>query len=335
MKDPYIYGQAPRNVGFASPIALGGRGGPFGTERQIMQPKEGSPITATNYSTQKSQWEPTDRFRREDARLRGDDQIQDGRYIADWRSFSWTGYVGAPNQQAGAPLRDYLEWAREWAYAIATRGAARTLRDSREYVMKTNAKWVRYLGGPEQFVETIAGRDERLKQELKGTGGEVANAIVGGIADTVGSIFGGMTGGVVNLVTGGVKAISSVITSLINTGEIRSFGRDDLGRWKPSLERATLRGDVNDPEQPPDSLPVVPAWFCRNPNLNPQQEMDRRTPMVPGPVARDMFEGPPPGLSRNAKIAIAFVGTGALVFVGAGVYKYWQRSKVPTRRTVK
>lgn len=265
-------------------------------------------------------------------------------YICDWRAFSWSQnpfgniVVGYPPWQCTAPLRSYLNWAIDWAASIASRSPEDVLSKSRANVIATNWGWTRSLGS--EFAEIAATATSRAETEGKGSDLLQAVASIGG------EVGASIPNPKAQLIAGAVSSVLSLVNKFIRFSPPKSTARDDLGRWKPIIERAYLGGDpLSDvPAQgiPRFIVPTLPG-FCRTrapvapSSLRPEDETpppppppspsSEEFPLVTCPegqtVLADGTCGVAPaeqgkGLSTTAKVAIG-VGAATLV-VGGGAF---------------
>jgi len=315
-RSPYVFAQQATNEAFAYPNGLGDAFLPKSAANGIIEEGVGgwlprAPDRGRMYGA-KSGWERRPRVER----LQQDrvNEIQDGQWANDWRTYGHTSYFGIDNpQQAAAPLRDYLDWAREWVDAISSRQPSQVLRDSRSSVLRYNLRWVNQLGGIDRFANTIAGQNAAIDRELRsGTTTEVVGAVTGGLVRSLGSVIPGVGPQLANLVGGASDAIFAIFGALIEDGSITSFGRDDLGNFKPVMERSFLKGDINSREAPPQ-VPA-PPWFCRDESFSAQAEMTRTDP--PASELYLSTSGQDSGLVSVAKVLAVVALTGGLVAGG-------------------
>lgn len=162
------------------------------------------------------------------------------------------------------------------------------------------------------------------------------------LSGTIGGALAGVTYGI-SAVVGAALAVSfSIAAEMPDIGLVKNTGRDDLGRWKPSLERTYLGGNpfyedlTNGPPamvvpEPPDgrasSMPTMPTIGgvaydrIRGALARPSPALSR---LATSPDAWAIIPAdtqPPvesPGLSTGAKVAIG------VTIVGVLGYAFWQ-----------
>lgn len=157
-----------------------------------------------------------------------------------------------------APIRIYHTWIREALRAITTNfdGSARTFDqvvfDTRMYVGYVNANTVQAWSGgnTESFLQAVFGEaSSRSSSVIDGPGwraleesapavGAVVGSVIGTSLGPGGAALGSAVGG---LIGGGVALVAQILANTIRVG--RSGYRDDLGRYKPTLERGWLSGN--------------------------------------------------------------------------------------------
>jgi hypothetical protein len=266
--------------------------------------------------------------------------------LSDWRSFSWDDRITLDKVpfQVSAPLRMYLDWAIDWANSINARTPDRVLSQARTSVVATNWKWKDFLGEA-GFVEKAATAATTASNEGKGS--DVVDAVI-----QIGGTFTELIPGVGRLIGGAVTSAMPLITKLIRFSPPKSTSRDDLGRWKPVVERGYLSGDplsdVPAEGKPLHEVQTLPG-FCRTrapvapSNVRPEesrpppascpdgQVMGPDGTCVPAPPPESCAEGQivgpdgvcvpavveREGLSTAAKVAI---GIGAVAAIGGGAF---------------
>lgn len=231
-------------------------------------------------------------------RVRRDWGLASAPEYTDWRAFSydtWTAEQSEEEISAVAPMRWYLNWLREWAKSLTVttpmvsdallpdcpvpqqrspqtrngvprRDVTRILVDSLSWASDLNMRWVRALGD-RAFNDALA---LSLQDQVSASVPEPNRTVtligetVGGTARLVGDA---LLPGVGSLIGSGVSAITTLIARLIPEPQRLRFGRDDLGRPKPSFERLALDGSIRDGQLPTFSM--VPPGYCRRLGVDP------------------------------------------------------------------
>jgi hypothetical protein len=163
----------------------------------------------------------------------------------DWRAaYKGSLYKSDPVFNQGddgivAPLIEYLPWLRVWAKKLIDRSPVQIIQDARAYTAWQNLRTIQANG---DALQQIAGLGDTISQQQHApdAGWEAA---AGGlaIAGTVASAAGGV-GAIIGLVAGATAAVIKVTDAVVVKGT-KGIGRDDLGRYKPQIERAWLSGD--------------------------------------------------------------------------------------------
>jgi hypothetical protein len=303
-------------------------------------------------------------------RIRRDWGIYSAAEYSDWRAFSYDSWVSGGDEEisATAPLRWYLQWLREWAKALTTsqpmvsdspilgcpvpsqrspqtaagvprRDVVRILVDSLSWSSDLNVRWVRALGERafnEALTRTIEDQVNAsvpepnrtvtlIGETIGGVGGNIANTLLPGVGSIIGA---------------GVSAITSLVARLIPESSRLAFGRDDLGRPKPSFERLSLDGSIRTGQKP--TFNRVPPGYCRAQTISPSvilesvlcgqsagatglESLPSFDPRLPGGDGGLTPPPPPPRSSIGPMIA--------LVLIVAIVAALAIRRKDPVRRS--
>lgn len=163
------------------------------------------------------------------------------------------------------PARAYLDYLSQVVDACLTRTPQQIIEDTRKFVLWCNAQQVSRNSGVEStFLSQAAGVQGNIEQQLAAPDPGLQAAAA--VAQSIGSALGPVTLGIGALVGGSVSAIIKVV-DLLTPAMIRGIGRDDLGRYKPLVERGWLSGDigsefggkpiVSDLEYPPGYLDPI------------------------------------------------------------------------------
>ena len=301
-------------------------------------------------------------------RVRRDWGIASGAEYTDWRAFSYDTWItgGEEEISATAPLRWYLQWLREWAKSLTVtqpmvsdgrvegcpvpsqrspqtqagiprRDAVRILVDALSWSSDLNMRWVRALG-ERSFEEALL----RSVEDQVSASVPEPNRTVTLVGETIGGIGGGIGNmlmpGVGSVIGAGVSAITSLIARLIPEPVRLSFGRDDLGRPKPSFERLALDGSIRTGQKP--AFNRVPPGYCRSRTADPAVMLESRLcgssagatgledELLPLPPMPDGGELPPP-VPTTSSIAPMIV----LVVLVAIAAAFAMRRKAPAGRS--
>lgn len=170
----------------------------------------------------------------------------------DWRA-AYTGLFYQGDAGITAPLNEYMAWLRGWVSSLISRSPLQIIQDARAYTAWQNARTLQVNGSALQQIadlgSTLSQQQHAPDQGLEITAG--ALAVAGAVASSAGGV-----GAIVGLVAGAAAAVIK-ITDAVITKATKGIGRDDLGRYKPQLERAWLSGtpDTVDPSIGAPSLP--------------------------------------------------------------------------------
>lgn len=213
-----------------------------------------------------------------------------------WRTFSWQNNPFNP-KLISTPLIFYVPWIDAWASSVTNRAPQQIVIAARLYTVYVNSSRAAISGGSAAFVNQVVAIPG-LENQLATTGTEqdslrIAAAAVAG----VGAAFAGVTYGI-SAVIGGAVALGLTVAgaSIRNTPNI---ARDDLGRFKPIIDRGWLAGNPavpGDLGRPPLAIPAPKGWvrpFAFTP-VAPTYSIASFKPLVPqAPVA-------PPGYTVDA-----------------------------------
>lgn len=197
---------------------------------------------------------------------------------------------GAP-ERAATPMREYLPWLREWAewLAPARRSLPQVVLDTRFYVTVYNALQNRLYPS---FVASAAQIDADIATRV--TANDAGLQAVAGVAAGIGGALAPFTGGISALIGGGVALATQLFDSFNKENVGDNFYRDDLGRYKPTIERGWLSGDptTDDPttgrplwnvyEPLPEELPRTVMSILGGTRVLPGQlTSQQRAPQTP------------------------------------------------------
>lgn len=171
----------------------------------------------------------------------------------DWRAtfFDEAAAVGSiefdPNVKLDlmAPMRAYLDYLSEWVDACLTRSAAQIIEDVRRFVAWANYQQLLQAGGPEAFARSLVNGDADRLAQLKAPDptAQAVSTLVGGIGASLAKFTFG-----ISALVGGFASAAIKLGDVLIDGDVRGFGKDDLGTYKPTLYRSTLGGDTSRPE---------------------------------------------------------------------------------------
>lgn len=177
----------------------------------------------------------------------------------DWRAVFYDtdpilGPVGDSNLMSlVAPMRMYLDYLTEIVNAALARTMDQIILDTRIYVawMNTQQIQIGYDGQTNGFFNAVSrAQANALQQQSEGDPSlRAAARTIGAVGGALGAALaptgpGAIAGGVIALVSGVVSGIVGAIGNL-QKADVKGIGVDDLGRWKPILQRGYLSGDPN------------------------------------------------------------------------------------------
>jgi len=196
--------------------------------------------------------------------------------VRDWRQFNSSGFMDVAGAEAlgsgpqgGTPVTvwlgayDYLPYLRAWTEAIVNRSMERIILETRSFVMYQNNQSALTAGSAQNFLEDVLNAPRDVASE-QGRPDNVANAAA---AATM------AIGAALSTVTWGISAIIGGIAAAALMGygnrkkDTPGIGRDDLGRMKPTYERAIIGGhpDLDSPlDGPPNHyhVPMPPTGMA-------------------------------------------------------------------------
>jgi hypothetical protein len=161
----------------------------------------------------------------------------------DWRA-AYAGQFYQGDAGIAAPLAGYFAWLHGWVKSLTDRSPLQIIQDARAYTAWQNLNTLAVNASALQQIASL-GSSLSQQQHAPDQGFQIAEASLGVVAG-VASAAGGV-GAIVGLVAGATAAVLAV-TDAVVTKSIKGVGRDDLGRYKPQLERAWLSGDPGTPD---------------------------------------------------------------------------------------
>lgn len=239
--------------------------------------------------------------------------LQPRNRISDWRTggFDHPG-VANVHVQGTVPLRWYVAYFREWLRSlcmddpvsqdqapempsvradrrwsgfrggfIPRRDVVTVLQQTLSFALDTNLTWGTIYGSQEQLATALADQAERFGRAEPN---RVIRGITGAVTAVGSQVGNALLPGVGALVGSGVDFLGNMLAQAIPDWHCEDYGRDDLGRPKPSFERSSLGGDVFRDQPPPFSVPTPPG-FCRSRIEIPYVELQVPPPPVVQPNA--------------------------------------------------
>ncbi len=182
-----------------------------------------------------------------------------------WRTFSWQNVVGNP-RLVSTPMIFYVPWIDAWASSMTSRSPQEIVVASRLYTAYTNASKATLSGGTTNFVNQVASIPGLENQQATTGTEQDALRVTAAAVAAVGAALAGVTYGVSALIGGSIALALTIAGAQVrNTPHI---ARDDMGRFKPVLDRGWLAGNPTvdgNFGRPPISIPA-PKGFTRQSN---------------------------------------------------------------------
>lgn len=171
----------------------------------------------------------------------------------DWRAAYAGQFYQGSDAGITAPLVEYIPWLRDWVNSLVARNPLQIIQDARAYTAWQNARTLAANTSALQQIGDLGGTINQ-QEHAPDQGWEIAAGTLA-VAGAVASAAGGV-GAIAGLVAGAAAAVIKVTDAAVTKGT-KNIGRDDLGRYKPQLERAWLSGDpsTTDPSVGAPSLP--------------------------------------------------------------------------------
>ena len=167
-------------------------------------------------------------------------------------------------KRIGFPQDVYVPWIDAWITALNTRTPQTIVAQARTYTAYLNNEGANYWGGATAFVTGV------INLPATWSGQEQTGALQNGLmaaataAAGIGAALAGPTFGISAIIGGAASLGLMVAKAVVRNGT--NIPRDDLGRWKPYLERGWLSGNPGDATggQPIITVPGPDGW-TRNP----------------------------------------------------------------------
>ena len=189
----------------------------------------------------------------------------------DWRSF-WYGMGALGGEPAegvtlgvAAPARHHVLWLADWVRLVSARTPGQIVQDARGYVAWSNKRTMDAFGTPADFVRAVLSVEADVFAQTHRRD-PTLDVVAGGVA-AVGAALGSATSGI-SVVVGAVIAGAITVINTLLERDPEGHGRDDLGRWKPVLERGWISGNVAYPTgsrsgEPAFDVPDPPGGVTR------------------------------------------------------------------------
>jgi len=176
----------------------------------------------------------------------------------DWRAIYqgpfYPGFSIGPQQSTGTtcPLIQALPWAQEWVGSLLSRNAGQIIQDVYAYTAWQN---LRTLAENPSAAQIAAGLASTIsaQQHSPNAGAQIAATSIA----AVGGALAVATYGI-SAVIGGIAAAAITVGDALSNHGTQGIGRDDLGRYKPVIERSYLSGDSSTTDVT-YGAPVLPA----------------------------------------------------------------------------
>lgn len=154
----------------------------------------------------------------------------------------------------------YLPYLRELVDGLVSRTPAQIIQDARAFVIFQNAESAAAAGGGQSFLRAALGANEDVLGQI--TRSDPTAQIAGQTIMAVGAAFSTLTYGI-SAVVGAVVGGAIILGDKISEHAVEGHGKDDLGRYKPLLERAWLSGNPNIPvpRMPEYNVESAPAQY--------------------------------------------------------------------------
>ncbi len=136
-----------------------------------------------------------------------------------------------------APARAYLAWLDAWLAAVLARTMEQVVLDARYYTVFVNAKQAAQIGPA--FLHDAGVTDAYADQQQHAA--DPGWRTVGSTAQAIGGALAPWTFGI-SAIIGGLVNVGVALGDGLATHDVNDVYRDDLGRFKPTVERGWLGG---------------------------------------------------------------------------------------------
>lgn len=170
----------------------------------------------------------------------------------DWRVFYFDAAFAAVPLKVAPPLASYLGYLAALLDVLASRPPEQIILESRAYVIYQNAQMVAASGGVAASAIAAAAQTNATAEsgrhqtdvgvQTAATSVTALLTVTGGALAATG--IGALPGAVLGVIGGAVALGNTLYQRLHETAP--PLYKDDLGRWKPLLERGWLAGDPSD-----------------------------------------------------------------------------------------
>jgi len=191
---------------------------------------------------------------KDNARVQGDDWNRWDTFFAQAPAIGYSGTLIC----AEGPYR-YLPFLRELVAGFLSRTPAEIVQDTRAFITYQNAEGVIANGGPAAFLAASTGASGDVLTQMVQTNAGAQGASTAAIAVGTALVAAGGYAAVAGLIVMAAGYFAQIADRLI-AKDVTGHGKDDLGRFKPVLERFALSGDATLPDTDPSAHPGFPAY---------------------------------------------------------------------------
>ena len=186
----------------------------------------------------------------------------------NWHNFWYDEAVlpGTP-LMIGAPLANYLQFYDQWVHLLETTTMRQVVFNANVFAVYSNASQIHANGGNYQsFLGDALGMPQEIQNQITQQD-PTLNAVSAGLGLTAAAVSSiGPYGAIAGLILGAASAATKVAAALVRQ-PIRGLYRDDLGRFKPIIDRGWMSGrPSSNPTDAPDM--VVPDPPGANPKFS-------------------------------------------------------------------
>lgn len=160
-------------------------------------------------------------------------------FVDDWRSFrgDFGATVGGdPRMKISLGPYHYLQWLGDWLDLIESQQLDDVIISVREMALYWNQRMIRQSNSAQQIMSAIGDQYGEAARPDQGL------LVAGQAAAAIGAALASVTYGISALIGAGVSLGLNVAATVADPARVTA-GRDDLGRWKPMLERPWCGGD--------------------------------------------------------------------------------------------
>lgn len=177
-------------------------------------------------------------------------------FTDDWRSFRTDLGVtlgGDPRMKVSLGQYHYLGWLRAWTEMLVQQSPAEIIMSCREMALWFNLGTLRRNASAAEALVNAPST-----QQAQAAHPDAAMLAGAAAATAIGAALASVTYGISALIGAGVATGLTIAAVMPDPARIAT-GRDDLGRWKPILERSWCGGDPSSPSVDARPLFDVPA----------------------------------------------------------------------------